>query len=139
MFNNRSEQSSPLKQFELNSQEMRIDELKQSRNSENKDELLDDIYKRYIAFKKKMLKTRCLVAWKYHLKYEKSMTLKSSPIAHHDDQFELSNSSFLNLSSSKENETSNQDDLDITEQPNDFKEEYGEIKKKEIPTATDSH
>ena len=72
-----------------------------------------------------MAKTRCFVAWKYHLRYEKSMTLKSSPIAYQEDQFELSNSSFLNLSTSNENQTIlNQEDLDY-EQPKVFKEEYG--------------
>lgn len=77
-----------------------------------------------------MAKTRCFVAWKYHFRYEKSMTLKSSPIAYQEDQFELSNSSFLNLSTSNENQTIlNQEDVDY-EQPKVFKEEYGVMNSK---------
>jgi hypothetical protein len=53
------------------------------------------------------------------------MTHKSSPIAYQEDQFELSNSSFLNLSTSNENQTVlNQEDHEY-EQPKIFKEEYG--------------
>jgi len=93
-----------------------------------------------MKFKVKMIKTRVFVAWKYHFKYEKSLTIRSSPIAHqNDEQFELSNSSFLNLSSSKENETVlNHDDLDITDQPMSFREEYGERKNNHILDHTES-
>lgn len=77
-----------------------------------------------------MAKTRCFVAWKYHFRYEKSMTLRSSPIAHQEDQFDLSNSSFLNLSTSNENQTIlNQEDADY-EQPKVFKEEYAVMNSK---------
>ena len=57
------------------------------------------------------------------------MTIKSSPIAHHnDDQFEISNSSFLMLSTSNENQTAMQaEELDVTEQPKSFMEEYHKI------------
>ena len=76
-----------------------------------------------------MILTRWFIAWKYQSKYEKSMTIKSSPIAHqNDDQFDISNSSFLMLSTSNENQTAMQaEELEITEQPKSFMEEYHKI------------
>ena len=54
------------------------------------------------------------------------MSIKSSPIAHQDEDLEISNSSFLNLSSSNENHSPFQaDDLENPDQPMSFREEYG--------------
>lgn len=57
------------------------------------------------------------------------MTIKSSPIAHqNDDQFDISNSSFLMLSTSNENQTAmHAEELDVTEQPKSLMDEYNHI------------
>jgi len=62
------------------------------------------------------------------------MSIQSSPIAHQDDdQFELSKSSFLQLSASNENHTfMNQDELEFGERPKSFRQEYG----REVPNPT---
>ena len=83
------------------------------------------------------------MAWKYHFKYEKSMTLRSSQITFkNEEQFELSNSSILNLSPSNEDySVMKQEDLEIIEQPKSFREEYGEeiIQKRERKKIEHEH
>ena len=49
-------------------------------------------------------------------------TIQSSPIAHQEEQFELSNSSFLQLSTSNENHTPME--KEELEEPMSFTEQY---------------
>ncbi|CAI2386721.1 unnamed protein product [Moneuplotes crassus] len=117
--------SSQFQSLKTDSRELSIKDLKEV-NQDNKDELLEDIYQRVMVFKRKMLKTRCFVAWKYHFRYEKSITIQSSPMGEgRDDQLELSGSSILNLSLSNDNGTHiNHEDLELSEQPRSFTEEF---------------